>query len=38
TFHAGNRENIIPEEAKLTGTIRCLDPKIQKQVHENIKK
>ncbi len=38
TFHAGNRENIIPEEAKLTGTIRCLDPKIQKEVHENIKK
>ena len=37
-FQAGNRENIIPEEAKLLGTIRCLDPKIQKQVHENIKR
>lgn len=37
-FQAGNRENIIPEEAKLMGTIRCLDPKIQLQMHENIKK
>jgi amidohydrolase len=37
-FQAGNRENIIPEEAKLMGTIRCLDPKIQLRIHENIKK
>jgi amidohydrolase len=37
-FQAGNRENIIPEEAKLMGTIRCLDPKIQLQIHENIKR
>jgi amidohydrolase len=37
-FQAGNRENIIPEEAKLMGTIRCLDPKIQLKIHENIKK
>ncbi|MEY4935072.1 MAG: hypothetical protein RIS64_1431 [Bacteroidota bacterium] len=37
-FQAGNRENIIPEEANLTGTIRCLDAKIQKQIHENIKR
>ncbi|MEN9612809.1 MAG: hypothetical protein RLZZ628_3623 [Bacteroidota bacterium] len=38
TFQSGNRENIIPEEAVLSGTIRCLDPKIQKQIHENIKR
>jgi amidohydrolase len=37
-FHAGNRENIIPEEAKMAGTIRCLDPKIQKEIHANIKR
>ncbi len=37
-FQAGVRENIIPEEAKLTGTIRVLDPKIQKQVHENMRR
>ncbi len=38
SFHAGIRGNIIPEEAKMVGTIRALDPKIQKQVHENIKR
>ncbi len=37
-FQAGNRENIIPEEAKLMGTIRCLDPKIQLEMHGNIRK
>ena len=37
-FQAGVRENIIPEEAKLVGTIRVLDPKIQKQVHENMRR
>ena len=38
TFQAGVRENIVPDEAKLTGTIRVLDPKIQKQVHENMRR
>ncbi len=38
TFQAGVHENIVPEEAKLTGTIRVLDPKIQKQVHENMRR
>jgi amidohydrolase len=37
-FQAGIRENIVPEEAKLTGTIRVIDPKIQKEVHENMKR
>ena len=37
-FQSGIRENIIPEEAKLIGTIRVLDPKIQKQVHENMRR
>jgi amidohydrolase len=37
-FQAGLRENIIPEEAKLLGTIRALDPKIQKEVHANIRR
>lgn len=37
-FQAGLRENIIPEEAKLLGTIRALDPKIQKEIHENIRR
>ncbi|MEP6750086.1 MAG: amidohydrolase [Bacteroidota bacterium] len=38
SFHAGNRENIIPEDAVLTGTIRTLDTGmrdvIQKRMHE----
>ena len=37
-FQSGIRENIIPEEAKLIGTIRVIDPKIQKQVHENMRR
>jgi amidohydrolase len=37
-FQAGLRENIIPEEAKLIGTIRVLDPKVQKEVHENMRR
>jgi len=35
---AGVRPNIIPEEAELAGTIRTLDSKMQKEVHERIKK
>ena len=36
-FHSGLRSNIIPEEAILDGTIRTLDSKMQKDVHERIK-
>jgi amidohydrolase len=36
-INAGVRENIIPEEAFMAGTIRALDAKIQKEVHEKIK-
>jgi len=37
-FHSGVRANIIPEEADLEGTIRTLDSKMQKDVHEKMKK
>ncbi len=37
-FHSGVRANIIPEEAELEGTIRTLDSKMQKDVHERIKR
>lgn len=37
-FNAGVRPNIIPEEALLEGTIRTLDSKMQKDVHERIKR
>ncbi len=34
---AGVRPNIIPEEAIMEGTIRTLDSKMQKEVHERIR-
>lgn len=34
---AGVRPNIIPEEAIMEGTIRTLDPGMQKEVHERIR-
>jgi amidohydrolase len=36
-INAGVRENIIPEELTMAGTIRVLDSNIQRQVHERIK-
>jgi amidohydrolase len=33
----GVRENIVPEELTMAGTIRTLDPAMQKEVHEKIK-
>lgn len=37
-FHSGVRNNIIPEEAIIEGTIRTLDSNMQKDVHERIRK
>lgn len=36
-IHGGVRNNIIPEECVLDGTIRTLDSKMQKEVHERIR-
>lgn len=36
-FHSGMRNNIIPEDAQLEGTIRTLDSKMQKDVHEKMR-
>jgi amidohydrolase len=36
-FHSGVRNNIIPEEALLEGTIRTLDSDMQKDVHRRIR-
>ncbi len=36
-FQAGVRENIIPEEAVMAGTIRTLDVDMQRKIHEKIK-
>lgn len=37
-FNAGIRENIIPEELTMAGTIRTLDSEMQKDVHARIKR
>ena len=34
SFHAGNRGNIIPDEAKMEGTIRAFDDRHWDQLHE----
>ncbi|HUR12348.1 MAG TPA: amidohydrolase [Flavitalea sp.] len=36
-IHSGLRNNIIPEEAVLDGTIRTLDARMQKEVHEKLR-
>jgi amidohydrolase len=35
-INAGVRENIIPETAEMSGTIRTFDVQMQKQIHESI--
>ncbi|TAF52842.1 MAG: amidohydrolase, partial [Sphingobacteriia bacterium] len=37
-IQAGVRPNIIPETATMEGTIRTLDPEMQKQVHERMRR
>lgn len=37
-FHSGLRNNIIPEEAVLDGTIRALDKEMQRETHDRIRK
>lgn len=37
-IHSGLRFNIIPEDADLLGTIRTLDPKMQQDVHEKVRR
>ncbi len=37
-FHAGDAYNILPETAKLSGTIRCFDPVIQDRIRSDVKR
>ena len=37
-IHGGHAENVIPEEIHLDGTIRFMDIKIQKQIHNEIQR
>jgi len=38
TIHSGIRQNIVPESAELTGTIRTLDKGMQQDIHEKLKR
>lgn len=38
TIHAGIRQNIIPETAEMSGTIRTFDVGMQKDIHEKLKR
>jgi amidohydrolase len=35
-FEAGTRDNIIPDSARLVGTIRSFDEEMRKQIHERL--
>ena len=38
TVHAGTAENIIPDKAKLTGTLRAVDPATRQLLHDEVKR
>jgi amidohydrolase len=38
SIQGGQVDNVIPEEVKLMGTIRFLNPKVQKQIHSEIQR
>ena len=37
-FHGGNRDNIIPDDVKMEGTIRTFDEEQRSSIHEHVKK
>ena len=37
-IHGGVRNNIIPEEVELLGTIRSLDPETRRELHRRVRK
>jgi len=38
TFHAGVRNNIVPDTAELSGTVRAFDPEMRRVIHERIER
>jgi amidohydrolase len=38
SIHAGNADNVIPDQVDILGTIRYMEPEVQKQIHAEIKK
>jgi amidohydrolase len=37
TFHGGNRDNIIPDDVKMEGTIRTFDEEQRNEIHAHVK-
>jgi amidohydrolase len=37
-IHGGTRNNILPDEVELLGTIRALDPEIRRELHERVRR
>jgi amidohydrolase len=38
TFHSGVRNNIIPDEMEMSGTIRTFDPGMREEIHKRMKR
>lgn len=38
SIHAGQAENVIPEHVEITGTLRYMDHKVQRQIHTEIER
>jgi len=37
-FHGGVRNNIVPDDVTMSGTIRTFDPEMKKQIHERMQR
>jgi amidohydrolase len=38
SIHGGQADNVIPERVEMSGTIRYMDPTVQKQIHQEIER
>lgn len=38
SIHGGNADNVIPDRVDIAGTLRYMEPKVQKKIHAEIKK
>jgi amidohydrolase len=38
TIHGGEVDNVIPDRVEITGTIRYMNPEVQEQIHDEIKR
>lgn len=38
TFHGGVRNNIVPDEVRMSGTIRTFDPEMREDIHKRIRR